>query len=81
MENLELTVKYLETLEGKNEEAVLAALKGIKDLGRDQKNLIYVYLFRNSRIFEYKKDYAVYLELQFPFLFFVLLFVLLIFSC
>ena len=45
MENLELTVKYLETLEGKNEEAVLAALKGIKDLGRDQKNLIYVYLF------------------------------------
>lgn len=45
MENLELVKQYIEVLRDKDEKKVLGSLKYLSDLTRDEKNLIYTYLF------------------------------------
>ena len=42
---LDLVKKYIEILSGKEESRVMSALRGLPDLDRDEKNLIYTYLF------------------------------------
>ena len=44
-ENLDLVKKYIEILSGKEESRVISALRGLPDLNRNEKNLIYTYLF------------------------------------
>lgn len=45
MENLELAKKYVDILQGKDENKVIGSLKYLDDLTRNEKNLIYTYLF------------------------------------